>query len=304
MEDANGRVCKICDRWFANGKAMGGHMRSHMAKLPLPAPKPQPEPPPSPATLRSANSGLSSVAISDPTVLEDGESDTESRRAYVDPDKASLRPKRSRVSALDAAELVSSISSEAALSDVDVALCLLLLSVDNFSRGSAVKKAATAREAMGETGLVEKTGSDEEEGEERDESFCMKRERTQARAPFRCDVCKKLFGSYRSLGGHRASHSHGKIPKDTHGFDRQRIFKCSFCDKVFDSGQGLGGHKKVHLLNAAKKKKKSSTNCDVDAARKRVRAEGLFIDLISPAASKDHPDEGAIIWSQTSGFSD
>ncbi|RHN65364.1 putative transcription factor C2H2 family [Medicago truncatula] len=32
----NGRVCRICQRSFSNGKALRGHMKSHYAKLPIP----------------------------------------------------------------------------------------------------------------------------------------------------------------------------------------------------------------------------------------------------------------------------
>ncbi|KAK2385821.1 zinc finger protein ZAT9 [Trifolium repens] len=32
----NGRVCPICDKLFSNGKALGGHISSHLAKLPVP----------------------------------------------------------------------------------------------------------------------------------------------------------------------------------------------------------------------------------------------------------------------------
>ncbi|CAK8573192.1 unnamed protein product [Lathyrus sativus] len=35
----NGRVCTICNRFFSNGKALGGHIKSHYSKLPIP-PKP------------------------------------------------------------------------------------------------------------------------------------------------------------------------------------------------------------------------------------------------------------------------
>ncbi|XP_004516354.1 uncharacterized protein [Cicer arietinum] len=35
----NSRVCTICNKSFSNGKALGGHMKSHLAKLPVP-PKP------------------------------------------------------------------------------------------------------------------------------------------------------------------------------------------------------------------------------------------------------------------------
>lgn len=34
--------CKICFKKFSNGKAIGGHMRSHYAKLPLPPKRKQP----------------------------------------------------------------------------------------------------------------------------------------------------------------------------------------------------------------------------------------------------------------------
>ncbi|XP_058776058.1 uncharacterized protein LOC131650360 [Vicia villosa] len=35
----NGRVCTICNRFFSNGKALGGHIKSHYSRLPIP-PKP------------------------------------------------------------------------------------------------------------------------------------------------------------------------------------------------------------------------------------------------------------------------
>ncbi|KAG6628611.1 zinc finger protein ZAT9-like [Carya illinoinensis] len=46
--------CKLCSRGFSNGRALGGHMRSHMLNLPVPArpelsPLPPPPPPPAPA---------------------------------------------------------------------------------------------------------------------------------------------------------------------------------------------------------------------------------------------------------------
>ncbi|XP_023538673.1 zinc finger protein ZAT9-like [Cucurbita pepo subsp. pepo] len=40
--------CRLCFRSFSNGRALGGHMRSHMVNLPLP---PKPEDPPSPPPL-------------------------------------------------------------------------------------------------------------------------------------------------------------------------------------------------------------------------------------------------------------
>ncbi|MED6113337.1 hypothetical protein PIB30_069815 [Stylosanthes scabra] len=43
--------CKLCFRNFSNGRALGGHMRSHMMNLHVP-PKPNESPPPSPPTIQ------------------------------------------------------------------------------------------------------------------------------------------------------------------------------------------------------------------------------------------------------------
>ncbi|XP_048141817.1 zinc finger protein ZAT9-like [Rhodamnia argentea] len=45
--------CKLCSKSFCNGRALGGHMRSHLVNLPLP-PKPEEEEEPPPIQLRGA----------------------------------------------------------------------------------------------------------------------------------------------------------------------------------------------------------------------------------------------------------
>ncbi|KAK4285156.1 hypothetical protein QN277_001891 [Acacia crassicarpa] len=41
VSNNGGKMCMICKRWFANGESMGGHMKSHLVKLPIPS-KPAP----------------------------------------------------------------------------------------------------------------------------------------------------------------------------------------------------------------------------------------------------------------------
>ncbi|KAH7519626.1 hypothetical protein FEM48_Zijuj08G0057100 [Ziziphus jujuba var. spinosa] len=93
--------CKLCLRSFSNGRALGGHMRSHMMNLPVPpkpedeeeSPPPPPPPPPQPQQTQSlqpqphpiqlteeAESASSSSSSSDEEGTEDG--DEEKLGAY------------------------------------------------------------------------------------------------------------------------------------------------------------------------------------------------------------------------------
>ncbi|XP_062073294.1 zinc finger protein ZAT9-like [Humulus lupulus] len=72
--------CKLCFRSFSNGRALGGHMRSHMLNLPIP-PKleeeeQQPRQPPSPPELSNSAESASSASSSDD---DEGEEEIEER---------------------------------------------------------------------------------------------------------------------------------------------------------------------------------------------------------------------------------
>lgn len=278
--EAKSKVCTICGRQFANGKAMGGHLRAHLAKLPLPAPRAEPSQ--SPTTLQSANSELSFIATA--SVHND--------REIADSGRITVNlPKRDRQSAdppsVEVAEQFSSVSSEAASSEKDVAKCLLLLSVENTASGSAAPSEA----------IDDETSSDEDMD---DETFCVHRERIRSRARYRCRVCKKIFGSTLALSRHTARHhQQGSNSGEADRRDPEsskRIFKCPYCGKVFESGQGLGGHKKVHFLNASKKQKSIGDDLNLppppDAAAEMCAPRRLFnIDLNLPPPPEDQDDE-------------
>ncbi|XP_057743811.1 zinc finger protein ZAT9-like [Arachis stenosperma] len=55
--------CKLCFRNFSNGRALGGHMRSHMMNLHVP-PKPNESPPPSPPAIQLSFEAESSTPLS------------------------------------------------------------------------------------------------------------------------------------------------------------------------------------------------------------------------------------------------
>lgn len=299
------RICKICNRRFANGKAMGGHMRSHLAKLPLP-PKPIPpqetyntpkKSPPSSSSLnypllsnkptqssRSMKQEVSTVSRPNLATPYDGESETESTRKPT-----RRRSKRSRKSAdgvaesmvkvTESSEQVSSVSY--LLAEEDVALCLLMLSRDNWSE-DAKQVQKQVCEYIKDHQHVNEVESDEKE----DYLFGVTRAKYKSQGKFKCETCKKGFRSYQALGGHRASHKKIKIHEEHEegngsgcGEDNRsvgkRIFKCPFCDKVFDSGQALGGHKKVHFSYLPVTNAKISIN---------------LLDLNVPALEGTHDD--------------
>ncbi|XP_015578908.1 zinc finger protein ZAT9 [Ricinus communis] len=278
------RICKICNRRFANGKAMGGHMRSHLAKLPLP-PKPiikvqYPSPikslSPSPSSSSSLNYSFTKNPIqsyrsinhelpfmsSNPAAAsnDDGESETDSPKNNPTRRRSKRRRKSIEKVAESSPEQVSSIS-DIFNNEEDVALCLLMLSKDKRIPIKQVYE------------YMEEVESENEE-EEDDESFDAIPMRSKGK--YKCKTCKKEFRSYQALGGHKASHkkikTHVKVEHEEGSGSGSgvggncvtvvdhKMFKCPFCDKMFDSGQALGGHKKVHFsyLGNAKMSAKSS----------------------------------------------
>ncbi|KAJ6962726.1 zinc finger protein ZAT1-like [Populus alba x Populus x berolinensis] len=234
------RICKICNRRFANGKAMGGHMRSHLAKLPLP---PKPIPP------------LETYSTPKKSPPETESTRKPTRRRSKRSRKSADEVAESMVKVTESSEQVSSISY--LLAEEDVALCLLMLSRDNWS----------------------------EDAKQVQKEVCeyITRAKFKSQGKFICETCKKGFQSYQALGGHRASHKKIKILEGNGsgcGEDNirsvgKRIFKCSFCEKVFDSGQALGGHKKVHFSYLPVTNAKISIN---------------LLDLNVPALEGTHDD--------------
>ncbi|XP_057961005.1 zinc finger protein ZAT1-like [Malania oleifera] len=283
--------CKLCSRRFASGRALGGHMRSHMATLPIP-----PKPPQFGDRTDSVSSSSSSeeederkseeaeekiregeekalgyglrenpkrsFRFADPefsfaadtgSVVQDRESEAESPR-----NPARQRSKRKRRTAESTPELepVSSVSDTSP--EEGVALCLMMLSRDKWR------------------------------GEEVEESDSGESKLRRTRGKFRCETCNKTFGSYKALGGHKASH---RKTKGCAGDETEtanvvsgdlKIHECPFCYKVFGSGQALGGHKRSHILASS-----TASNCSKLGVN--------LIDLNVPAPVEDDQFESSAV---------
>ncbi|OMO94862.1 Zinc finger, C2H2-like protein [Corchorus capsularis] len=249
---------------------MGGHMRSHLAKLPLP-PKPKPiDKSPSPySSLTEVNNHRSTEDI------ESAAKNPTGRR--------SKRPRKLPLVVGSPSDSVSSVvlasEDENSLSDEDAARCLIMLSRDSWTRKQEKKESYDFDDdhefiidgdgvfvGAEEDGYYLK--EEEEDEDDDDESFCVTNYHSaKAHAKYKCETCKKVFKSHQALGGHRASHKNKPMILNEGGVEdggdgggghQQRIFKCPFCDKVFQSGQALGGHKKVHFTYLAVPEKVSN----------------------------------------------
>ncbi|KAI4320074.1 hypothetical protein MLD38_033592 [Melastoma candidum] len=212
---------------------MGGHMRSHFAKLLLPTKS-------TPSTLPFLN---------DP--------DLPSRHAiHPEPGSGSRGTDDNNAGRESLGEVVESpaesgqgsLVSDITFSDEEGAKCLMMLSRDAWPN----------------------TGS--EAGESDDETIGRVREQARSKGRFECETCKKVFGSYQALGGHRAGHKKVKLHRKNRGGENyywsaagnEKVYKCPYCGKVFESGQALGGHKKVHVQQISDNS--PDPNCSAGAA--------------------------------------
>lgn len=277
--------CKLCSRSFANGRSLGGHMKAHLATLPLP-PKPPPSPSPSSSYSFSQEhdnesdekaliyelreNPKKSIKLADPefsfvdtgSVVQDRESETESKNP------TRLRSKRTRTQRpqpkkpkpafnhppLDP-EPLSSVSDT--YTEEDVAMCLMMLSRDKWKR-SLVKQDQEQEESKGFEEIKVKG----------------------VRGRHQCDKCNKRFRSFRAVGSHRNICFRDQHEAPSAGNDK--IFECPFCGKVFGSGQALGGHKRSHLVPS------SSSN-----ANDSGRLKESLIDLNLPAMAEE--DELSVV---------
>ncbi|CAN4111799.1 unnamed protein product [Withania somnifera] len=257
------KTCKLCSRKFANGRALGGHMRSHMMNLHIQQQEEKQiddETDSIPSSSWSSEDGEKGKILNSShsvVVLPDKESETES---FKNPTrcKRSKRVRKSTkanfVKIIDYSETepVSSISETSP--EEDVAHCLMMLSRDKWIvQKELVNFYSDAEE------------EEEEEFKEENSDDCGVQvkviTKTRGRGKYRCETCNKVFRSYQALGGHRASHKKIKVLSEVVESGKnngenvvlveEKIHECPVCYRVFSSGQALGGHKRTHAIGAA-----------------------------------------------------
>ncbi|KAL0914090.1 hypothetical protein M5K25_017595 [Dendrobium thyrsiflorum] len=283
-------VCKLCDRSFSNGRALGGHMRSHVVAVAAAAA----------ASAKSLLSDYSSSSTSsreaeeakglgyglrenpkksfrmvDPefssSVVQDRESETESSPITIN-----RRRKKRPAPELPEAELLSSVSDTTP--EEDVAISLMLLSRDVWSKDEEVNK-ADGTEAMMMINLKPRSSP------------------AKGRSRFQCGTCKKVFRSYQALGGHRASHKKSRScvppiyvegsPGANADADGKSVHVCPICFREFGCGQALGGHKRSHLSS-------STTAMTITSQPRPAKHSESLFDLNLPAPLEDAAELSAV----------
>ncbi|XP_010527285.1 PREDICTED: zinc finger protein ZAT1 [Tarenaya hassleriana] len=260
------KICPICDRTFANGKAMGGHMRAHLAKLPLPT-KPQPES--APAREKSPVKTRSNSVTSKPG----------SSSGYCLTDK-------------EVALCLLKLTNDVWPNGVRPVIRFPL------TRGCKRRGELKSSDLVDEAQDKEEDEEEEEEEEDDDASFSVTRttrSMKKSRGKYKCVACPRVFRSSRSLGGHRASHENKRAKMtslDTSSSEElevdrtvgiRRVFECPCCDKVFRSAQALGGHKKVHLSYLETGTTSKPTGRNGPRASKNHAVKNAAFDLNLPA---------------------
>ncbi|KAF8412983.1 hypothetical protein HHK36_000955 [Tetracentron sinense] len=306
--------CKLCLKSFSNGRALGGHMRSHMATLSTPPKTPQlhelrndSDSASSPSSSSSSSSGEEdeekslyyglrenpkksfrivdpefSLAVDAESVVQDRESETESSR-----NPTRRRSKRSRKSRIQP-ELKMPNSGNPSKTESPAEP----EPVSSVSDTTPEEDVALCLMMLSRDIWMREEEEEEEEAEKLMEEEELKFCKTGTRAKYQCGTCKKVFRSYQALGGHRASHKKIKtcIPfsssvSRTHEAESEpgnvssamvnrRIHECPVCFRVFGSGQALGGHKRSHLSGSA-------------IAANSTKFEENLIDLNLPAPVND-----------------
>ncbi|RWV83283.1 hypothetical protein GW17_00055137 [Ensete ventricosum] len=276
-------TCNLCFRRFPNGRALGGHMRSHVMSAAAPAQHPgnsstsisSERPAAEQEVVEEAeeevggsyglrmnprksfrlvdpqfSSSVAAVELAGSSdVVQDRESETESPKENR---RRSKRSRRDTASPPEQPEAEPASSVSDATPEEDVALSLMMLSRDSWATAAAE-----------EEGRLSDGFDEQEEEEDRRAAARTRQPPRKGRSRYQCGACKKVFRSYQALGGHRASHkkTNGCVPAaepriygEADSADANadaKVHECPFCFRVFSSGQALGGHKRSHFTSSA-----------------------------------------------------
>ncbi|XP_013590771.1 PREDICTED: zinc finger protein ZAT9-like [Brassica oleracea var. oleracea] len=271
--------CRFCFKSFFNGRALGGHMRSHMPSLHKFSIQEEEGERASQVNDETESDVSSSSMMDDDDPKVANESETESSRNITNPTRkrskrtrkletfATKKTKASQLGYKTEPECEPPHSSASdTTTDEDLAFCLMLLSRDKWMKKK--NKASRNKE------VVEEIETEASEGYTK----------SSKKGRFTCETCGKVFKSYQALGGHRASHKKNRVSNKTEQrseteYPERIIHECPICLRVFASGQALGGHKRSHGIG----------NLSVDHHH-QVRVESVkqrMIDLNLPAPTDE-----------------
>ncbi|KAL2892482.1 Zinc finger protein ZAT9 [Bienertia sinuspersici] len=240
--------CKLCFRKFANGRALGGHMRSHMMNLPIP-PKPKP-------LVAAINPSCETHQSS--STSSDRYHEEENRTKLVDHDSCSLMSLQDRESENESFKKKNNTSSTrrrrskrkpsvsstclvykqhykyvVAVNGDDDDKKMMMNDVGNVNVNvndmveaepvSCTSEVTSdedlafclmmmSRDSWSSNKFAKYHNNDDDDDDDDDDGDNMVDESsTRMKKKYKCETCSKVFRSYQALGGHRASHKKNRI---------------------------------------------------------------------------------------------
>ncbi|KAG8382434.1 hypothetical protein BUALT_Bualt05G0076900 [Buddleja alternifolia] len=224
--------CKLCLKKFSNGKALGGHMRSHYAALPLP-----------PNSLYHQQLTTDESTWKPPLV-----SISSSSSSYGS--KQKRKNKCMRLVDIDP----NIFNAAASVHESESTRLNKALKLMSFEDEQVIKRGKPSS-SLGGCSVVFST--------EEEVALCLimlskdvwDTELRMSRKVYKCEECNKLFKSSQGLGSHRSSHyNHTNKKKKkkkksmNNNYYYSQVHDCPFCGKIFTSAQAVGGHKRSHFL--------------------------------------------------------
>ncbi|XP_058757688.1 zinc finger protein ZAT9-like [Vicia villosa] len=307
--------CKLCSRTFSNGRALGGHMKAHLAIA-----KSQKQ-----QTVLFSNSssesesereqedektlvsyGLrenpkKSLKIADPgfsfkpdqtesVIVQDRESETESKNNPTRQQRSKRIRKHINSSSsnhnqnfeLKKPKMNFMVPTATQLPFIDSTEPVSSVSDTSPEEDVAMCLMMLSRDKWNRKNNINNVVEQEEEGSV--EKIPKEKLLKRVRGKHLCENCRKMFRSSRALGSHRSVCCRDEARNDSGVHDK--IFECPFCFKVFGSGQALGGHKRSHLIPSSSN---SAANVNVNA-NLSARFKESFIDLNLPAPLEEEDD--------------
>ncbi|XP_055830699.1 zinc finger protein ZAT9-like [Solanum dulcamara] len=289
--------CKLCSRKFSSGKAMGGHMRSHLRALPLP-PKTPPQ--------KQDSGGRSESTLSLYSLKEEEEEEGEEiqEEKHLGYGLRENPKKSSRIvdpEFLDAGSVVhdkdqsETESTKKPTRRRSKRTRRIFVSEEVVDDHQEVKNEKSAE--------FEPVSSFSDTSPEEDIAVCLmmlskdvwrnsKFRDQNSKGKYQCEICNKVLKSSQALGSHKTIHKKNNNEDQNKGKSRVLRVKnvdheCPFCGKIFGSGQALGGHKRSHILTSSITASSSSKVGDSLMDSTSAKFPYGFIDLNMPAPMED-----------------
>ncbi|AES68442.1 putative transcription factor C2H2 family [Medicago truncatula] len=266
----NGRVCLICNRSFFNGKALGGHMKSHYAKLPIHSKTPIKNHVHE-YSAELAKHPTHSISTSSPSIVNPRNNSTynpqslkgkfsctlsnfgrnsgfQSYRTNPTGKRSKRKPRQFHM-AEDREENTQFNMAEE--KEENTQFNMDEEKEDNTQLQSVYSDLDI--EAAETLGVILK----KEWKQIEDKYYTEKKKASEnGNTVFECDICHEVFQSGKDLFGHekiqnKSDNLAGEIGRsgNINNVVNEKVHKCEYCFEIFESGELLEEHTKVHLYN-------------------------------------------------------